>query len=411
MKRTPISQAARCASIVALFVVSISASAQTPAPSLKTIFEAAWARAPQHLAGPEREAVLAARQRAARALSPEPAALELTEKTDRFERNEGAREREVGIVAPLWLPNERTRAMALADAEVAGFAAQQDASRLRVALVAREVFWAAQRARIEQELAENQLAYAAKLAEDVARRVKAGDLARVDQHQAEAARERAKASLAKASAAYRLALSNLQALAGRALDPDQPLAAPEPERDGPPELANPALEALAARARAARHSAELAATRTRAHPALRVARNLDRGAGEDATRGRLVIGLSLPFGGAGGDEMRAQARADALEAEAELTIERERIRADLDAARARVDALQVGLRAAERRAELARESRRLFEKSFALGQTDLPTRLRIGAEALEAEREAALFRIDHYAAISALRQAEGLLPQ
>ena len=52
-----------------------------------------------------------------------------------------------------------------------------------------------------------------------------------------------------------------------------------------------------------------------------------------------------------------------------------------------------------------------FDKSFRLGETDLPTRLRIAMEAQEAERQATLTRIDVAAATSALHQAAGLLPQ
>jgi outer membrane protein, heavy metal efflux system len=45
-----------------------------------------------------------------------------------------------------------------------------------------------------------------------------------------------------------------------------------------------------------------------------------------------------------------------------------------------------------------------------LGETDLPTRLRIEAEASDAERQAARAQVDLAAAISAWRQALGLLP-
>ncbi|MBP9232709.1 MAG: transporter, partial [Phenylobacterium sp.] len=75
-----------------------------------------------------------------------------------------------------------------------------------------------------------------------------------------------------------------------------------------------------------------------------------------------------------------------------------------EAARARLDAT-------EQRARLANESRGFFEKSFRLGETDLPTRLRIEAEAAEAEREAARARVELAASVSALRQALGLLPE
>ena len=120
----------------------------------------------------------------------------------------------------------------------------------------------------------------------------------------------------------------------------------------------------------------------------------------------------IPFGGGPRHDSRvASARADAAEAQAQLALDRTRLQSERDAVVARVDAARVQLAAAERRATLARETRGFFEKSFRLGETDLPTRLRIDAEAHEAERQAARSRIELAAAISAWRQALGLLPQ
>ena len=67
--------------------------------------------------------------------------------------------------------------------------------------------------------------------------------------------------------------------------------------------------------------------------------------------------------------------------------------------------------AADKRAQLARELRSFFQKSFQMGETALPTRLRIELEAGEAQRQASRTRIDRAAAVSALRQALGLLPE
>ena len=89
----------------------------------------------------------------------------------------------------------------------------------------------------------------------------------------------------------------------------------------------------------------------------------------------------------------------------------ERLTGEREAVTVRVEASRIQLAAAERRAQLARESRGFFDKSFRLGETDLPTRLRIEAEAAEAERHAARNRIELAASISAWRQALGLLPQ
>ena len=95
----------------------------------------------------------------------------------------------------------------------------------------------------------------------------------------------------------------------------------------------------------------------------------------------------------------------------QLATERERIDAEQVASRQRVTSARTQLAAAERRAQFAQESRGFFDKSFRLGNTDLPTRLRIEAEAAEAQRQAASARIEVAAAISQWRQALGLLPE
>ena len=126
----------------------------------------------------------------------------------------------------------------------------------------------------------------------------------------------------------------------------------------------------------------------------------------------MTIGVRIPFGSESRNRAKVGlARAEALEAEEQLRLERERLLADLEAADARVQAARKQFAAAEKRARLAGESRGFFEKSFRMGETDLPTRLRIELEAVEAEKQASRARIDLAAAISALRQALGLLPE
>ena len=122
--------------------------------------------------------------------------------------------------------------------------------------------------------------------------------------------------------------------------------------------------------------------------------------------------MRIPFGGGPRHAARsANAHADATELQAQLALERERLASEREAARTRVEASRTQLVAAERRTILARESRGFFDKSFRMGETDLPTRLRIEAEAAEAERHSARTRMELSAAISAWHQALGLLPQ
>ena len=162
----------------------------------------------------------------------------------------------------------------------------------------------------------------------------------------------------------------------------------------------------------AERTAALAATQSHANPELMLATTRNRGAIGEASQQTITLGVRIPFGGGPRHDARsANARAEATEAQAQLALERERLGAEREAARVRVDASRTQLAAAERRALLARESRGFFDKSFRLGETDLPTRLRIEVEAAEAERQAARTRLELAAAISAWRQALGLLPQ
>ena len=84
--------------------------------------------------------------------------------------------------------------------------------------------------------------------------------------------------------------------------------------------------------------------------------------------------------------------------------------ADWASAQAKADAAQAQLAAAQERHRLAAEARGFFAKSFSLGETDLPTRLRTEAEAADAARQLQRARVELAAAQSTLRQAAGLLP-
>jgi cobalt-zinc-cadmium efflux system outer membrane protein len=392
----------------------VTASATGPL-SLRQAFDAAWARQPEAMALQARRDAARAQQRAAQAWTPEPAALELSTKTDRLGNHQGARELEVGVALPLWLPGERSSSAALADAEAAATDPRAAAAQLRLAATVREAWWQWQRARIEVATARDQRENARLIAADVARRAQAGDLARADQHQADGALAGAQASLAQAEAGLAAAQQHLRALAGAApawSGADEALAEPPPDVAAAGLETHAALQALAARAAVADKAAALAATQSRANPELVLATTRDRGARGEASQQTITLGLRLPLSaGPRADARRANARAEATEVQALLAMERERLTAEQEAARVRVEASRTQLAAAERRAQLARESRGFFDKSFRLGETDLPTRLRIEAEAAEAERQAARTRIELAAAISAWRQALGLLPQ
>ena len=322
----------------------------------------------------------------------------------------------MGLALPLWLPGERARKAALADAELQALDSRQRAAQLQLAATVREAWWAAQRAQADWALAQDRLLNAQRLAADVVRRVRAGDLSRADQAQADGAVAQAEAAMAEAQGARDAAQAALAAWGVQAA-PTLALAdGAEPEPPVPDATAAAAQHPAAAdwqdQAEVARRVADLAAVQTRANPELTVAATRGREQAGDRYQQTFTVGLRIPLGG--GDRAQAKqatARADAIDAEARAAVEQRRLAADIAAAMARVKATQAQRDALARHAALAQGTRGFVDKAFRLGEADGPTRLRVELEAAQAERQLARARIDAAAAISHLRQALGLLPQ
>jgi outer membrane protein, heavy metal efflux system len=394
-----------------------SAAALSGSVSLKDVFETAWQRQPEAYALQSRRDAAQAQAKAASMLSPEPPSLEISQRSDRMTGNSGAREAEVGIAVPIWLPGQRTASADLAQAEISLVERKLLASQLRLASSVRDAWWGWLRARVDAELASEQLANAQRIAADVAKRTKAGDLAKSDQHQAEGAVAAAQAHAAQAQAASAAALAQVMALTGRTAPADLKVnAAVEPTPDSTPHtgasVGHPLLAELEDRITMAERTAQLISAQRRSNPELTVATTRGRGAFGERYGQTVLIGIRVPLGaGPRHDARLATAQAEAIEVQSQLVLEQARIQADKQGAAARLEAARTQLDAAQRRAQLANESRSFFDKSFRLGESDLPTRLRIEAEAAEAARQAARSRIDLASAISALRQSLGLLPQ
>lgn len=392
---------------------------QVTVSTLKQAYDAAWVRQPEALSSLARRDAAAARREIADSWIAEPAALEISTKTDQFNTNLGRREYVTGIALPLWLPGESSLAGRVAEAESRANGSREISAQLRTAATVREAWWNLQRSRGEQAIAVERLAKIKALADDVAKRVKVGDLARADQHQADGAVASAEIDLAEADSALATMTQTLRSLVGSAPDTMKPDAAlfPESLPAVPADFskldsAHPSVIELFDRAEAARRSAELVKAQTRARPELTLATTSERGLFADPYQQTVTVGLRIPFGSDSRNRAKAsQAQAEAVEAEGQLQLERGRLVASLDSARLRVESLRAQSVVTERRVQLARESRGFFEKSFRLGETDLPTRLRIDLDAAEAEKQAARSRIDLAAAISALRQTLGLLPE
>ncbi len=414
------------------------AVAQTP---LAEAFAAAWQRQPAALALAERQRAAERGLVAAEAWFAEPPSVELAARSDRFNRQQGASEQEIAFALPLWLPGERAGRQALARAEQVALSAGVEATRLALAEQVRERWWAWQLAVNERQQADGRRRAAQGLRDDVDRRFQAGDLSRADLNQAEGALALAIAQQAENVALEGLALARLAALSGdvpsgqatRGLIAEPLPTAPQATRANPGNPGNtvntvntanpvnpadaaqpghPLLAALDSRRALASRAADLARTQSRANPELALGTRFDRAGQGAAPEQTWALALRIPLGAGARHEARvATANAEAIEAQVAFEREQERLARETRALRRQVEAAAVQRAAAETRARLARDNQGFFEKSFRLGESDLPTRLRIDAEAYEAERALGRARVVEAAAISQLRQQLGLLPE
>lgn len=408
--------------------------------TLRTLFEHAWQRQPQAQAYTLHQQAAQATQRAAQRWTAQAPAVEVKNRTDRPGSGQGLRETEVALILPLWLPHERQRSSALSDAQSALLQRQQQAAQWQLAGQVRQTWWDWQRARSDAALAQAQLYSARRLAQDVQRRFEAGDLARSDALQAQAVVIQAHSAQLQAHSAQQAAraalsvwlapdapklpdlpdLPNLPNLPEASELELEPLAAEPPVPahllpfDGNSVLdrAHPTLAHSQAQKELAHSSAELAAVQRHANPELTLAATRARDQAGERYRQSFTLGLRVPLGWSDTAQAKeASARAQALEAEIGLQRERERLAQDLRAAQARATSAQAQSEAAASYAALVRDTLALVDKAFRAGQVDWPTRWRIEQDAAQAARQQARARMDAAAAVSALRQALGLLPE
>lgn len=398
----------RAAITLALITLSLpvrDAGAQT----MQQAVAAAWERHPAARALSARQDEFAARRNAADSfLSAAPAAT-LANRNDRLQRDTGQREWEAGIALPLWLPGYQARTLALIEREQSAYAALIEQARWKLAGEVREAWWQAMLAANEREVARSRADAARQIAVDVERRVRAGDLPRMDGNQARSAEAAADAALAEAdSRAHRaargfLALTGLPALPAPATMAEQrrKMAADE----------HPQLAPLERAVAAARARLDIAAKNVRDLPELTLGVRRERPLAEAGWEGSTIIGVRIPLATDARNRPKiAAANADLIEAEALLPYEQSRLEAEQDAATRELERTAEALARAEHRYALTGEIRREYARAFALGNIDLPQRLRIEADAFDAELSAARARIEAARAVSRYNQAIGVLP-
>jgi len=336
-----------------------------------------------------------------------PPEADTSARQDQIGSGTGYFEVEGGISAALWRRGEREALRGEADALAARAGAELDVARLELAGELRTAWWELAGAVADVRVGLEQVEFAQTLVANTKRLEAAGEQARLDLLQAEAALAMSEQDLAQAMGRERQARAQMTGLVG--FVPAQLTA----ETVGAAQIDDHPLVRVAL-AEADQLARQARFARLKAEPAWRVGLDLRSerdGRGLDT---RTSTGLKLSR--ALGRDPSAGAEAASLEAEATAARSKAAaVRFSLETMQAQaianLTAARASLNAQEARRAISIEALALTERGWREGELPFLELLRARAAASEASRAAAQARVAVEAAISSFNQAQGLLPQ
>lgn len=401
----------RSGGVLVLTALAMGIAHADNAPGLVGAFERAWARQAEAAGLPAREDEARAFADWAAGWTPGAPALSLGKVSDRFNRNDGKREWEIELGVPLWSSGEKAARVKEGDDALTALAARREALRLEVAGEVREAWWALAGARVVRDRALARQAAAVQLREDVERRFKAGDLARLDVNQAQSEVFDAEAELTDAEQTLVGAERHWLVLTGVPVPAQTPAEVPAKAVTAARLADHPQWQAARAASQLAASRLAAAQEKKRESPELAVRWTRDRGDFAQPYVNTVGVKLTIPF--SSGPTWRretAAARAETAQSEAELAQAEQGLRAGFEQARRSLVLVERQLAAASAQRRLGADSKALAEKAFALGEADLATLLRLRESARAAELRFLQLQIARDAAQSQLKQALGELP-
>ncbi len=399
-----------------LIAVSLALPCQVmatpPAPTaigttLQQAVESAWQRAPAARTLEARwDEVSAARENARSWLAANPT-LGLSRRADQGASERRQRESEIALSSSLWLPGQKSAREALAARSTEEVAVHIGATRLAVAGMVRARMWEAAAAQVGLEEKQDHLHHLEALADEVQRRVKAGDLARSDRLLAQQEVLAARIDVMHARTAAAEALARYRVTTGL---PRLPALEPEPLHASGIS-ANPRLAAAQASEQRARAALRLAAANRWAPPTIAVSVRREDERQLRAPVDSIGVAFQIPIGSAARNRaVEAQAHTVIATAAAEAADIQASADADIDIARERLANARAALEAATERAAALHEHTALIGKAFRAGERGLAELIRSRALTHEADVALAQQKVALGLAHALLNQALGILP-
>lgn len=315
-----------------------------------------------------------------------------------------ARETDLELGMPLWLPGQRNAVARTVRQNVAASEQRLWQRRLEVSGLLREAWWDAALQRAETRLQRERVATARDMLRDVNLRYAQGEVPQPDQLLAENELVAAQLALAQAEAAELAAITAYRGLTGGA-EPGTSVERPAPRGD------HPAIRAAAARVAAAEAEVALVATTPIDNPEIGGFVNSQFG---DVTEQGVSIGLRLRVplpSQARNAPRRATAQAALTAANAEYAQTQRVVDVAIQRAQDALRASQSVRRLAQQRLTIADQQLTIANRGYRAGETTLFDLVRVRQIQIEAANAAAEADVAAGLARARLNQAMGAEPQ
>lgn len=379
-----------------------------PNLQLSEVLEKAYARAPMQAALLSRDSMVSARSRVANAMLPSTPAVNVIHQNDAIGSGRGERDWQAELELPIWLPKQRDNRLKVAEASQSTVSASRQSLKLQVAGQLREALWNIAFNDNNLLLAANKLQLANKLRSDVEKRYQAGELAKTDAMLAEQETLRAEKEKLRAEAELMHARHRYYLLTGL-----RELPASYEEKQSSLEDYSQSPIWLETQSKLGLAETERDLVQIESHENLQVLMNVrsTKGAFDTSANDSVGVKLRIPFGG---DAKAAPIRAAAEIGVGNALTEREALKYELETAMHEAEhnlsVSRAELMLAGKQYEIAKESLRLAQKAFQLGETDLVSLLRVQAQTFDAERAFSTRQVQVQWDVARYNQIVGVLP-
>ncbi len=378
-------------------------------PNLSQALDAAWAQDANARTAQSKLAEITAKQNAGSSWIAGSPNVTLGHRSDRLNQNGGLREYEAQIDVPLSIGTARSATQRQLDAQVQYLQQTTQLAKFKIAGLLRTLAADYALAQIEHTLAERKIAESELLYKDIERRLRAGDVARLDALQAQANTAQAKGQASAALGQKQRLQAQWQSTTGLPVvaqltdDIATNIQAPLDQ--------HPTLLAAQSQLHLAQTRLQLAEADRRDPMELGIGLVRGRSAFGNAAESNMRISLRIPLGNDNRNMPRITgARAELDLAQAELDAAQRNVNLEINNARSFLVSNQQLLSSAQQRAQFAMQAYNLIAQAYRLGERDLQARLRADSEKNDAELAAMRAQLEQRRAAANLQQALGLFP-